>query len=265
MAKVLKPFMTSQTANVCLIIEKAKSFRWTSSHSHYLSAMFGSLNQTLGDQVLKAFISSKGKKYISQWCFIFCFPAFMDCFLFWLSLYNSQVNQDHGCSLQLQQKYCISWLVCFIFFISSRLYGFNLLLPFDSGKQNPSSFLYFSSRGLFELTSNSPPMQNSNALKQKKKPVIHSELLPASLTHSKSAITQKKTQAVLKLKSLACVWVKERLRAKQRRDTWGMYRSSYLHLFSLQPCVDKIKLRALGLGEFSRLHCWQPERNIRPK
>lgn len=31
------------------------------------------------------------------------------------------------------------------------------------------------------------------------------------------------------------------LRAKQHQDTWGMYCSSYPHLFSLQPCVDKIK------------------------
>lgn len=30
-----------------------------------------------------------------------------------------------------------------------------------------------------------------------------------------------------------------------------MYGSSYLHLFSLQPCVDKIKLHVLELGEIS--------------
>lgn len=35
------------------------------------------------------------------------------------------------------------------------------------------------------------------------------------------------------------------LRAKQHQDTWGMYCSSYPNLFSLQPCVDKIKPHTL--------------------
>lgn len=112
MAEVLKPFMTSQTASVCLIVEKAKHFRWTSSHSHHLSAAFGSLNQTLGDQVLKAFMSSKGKKYISQWCFIF-FVFLLLWIAFCFGLASTIVKSTK--TMAVACNCIISWLVCFFF------------------------------------------------------------------------------------------------------------------------------------------------------
>lgn len=87
MAKVLKPFMTSQTANVCLIVEKAKHFRWTSSHSHYLSAVFGSLNQTPGWPGFEGFYKFKGQKInFSMGCLFFVFLLLWIAFCFgWAS------------------------------------------------------------------------------------------------------------------------------------------------------------------------------------
>lgn len=38
-----KPLMTPRRATVCSTVEKAKYFRWTSSHSHYSFAMFAGL------------------------------------------------------------------------------------------------------------------------------------------------------------------------------------------------------------------------------